>query len=354
MNGQAEITTAEKATNAVNLIKQQEKRFLELDEANGGLVDFTRECLFARQQLLKNDYTLKVAANNPNSLQGAVLNVAAIGISLNPASQHAFLVPRDKQICLDISWRGLTKLATDCGAIKWAKAELVYENDKFTWRGPSEAPMHEADPFSDRGEIKGGYCIAKLPDGSVMTDVMPVAEINKVRDTSQAYKAGGGPWVNWYEEMAKKTLVKRAYKSWPQSTNRERLDKAVEVLNQSEGTPYTIEQHTRYMELFHSGNATEFYLFSLEVGTETWIALFNSFPRGEKTKNKAIARELETQGAQALDDYLREMDTFSASDDVSGVMQLACELNSEELDYIKKRCASETLQIIEANDEDQD
>lgn len=335
------------AVNMIELVKKQEKRFLELDAANGNLVDFTKECLFARQQLLKNDYTLKVASENPNSLQGAVLNVAAIGISLNPASQHAFLVPRKGSICLDISYRGLVKLATDCGAIKWAKAELVYDNDFFEWNGPAEKPTHKADPFSERGEMKGGYVLAMLPDGTVMVEVMPVAEIYKIRDTSEAYKKNYGPWVDWPEEMAKKTIVKRAYKSWPQSTNRERLDKAIEVLNQHEGMAYTIDQHREFMRLFEAKNATGLYLFSLKVGRETWIALFNSFPKGEKTKNKNEIRELERQGVETLQDYIREIDSKAESGDDAGVHELVSELEPLELEYIKYNASEAALAMIE-------
>ena len=92
---------------------------------NFGLV-FKSECLFAKQQITKESFTLDTAVNNPASLRSAILNVAAIGISLNPSLAHAYLVPRDGAICLDISYRGLVKLATDAGAIEWAKAVLVY------------------------------------------------------------------------------------------------------------------------------------------------------------------------------------------------------------------------------------
>ena len=82
----------------IELVKAQEPRFREMDIANGRILDFTQECLFARQQLLKNNFTLDTAAKNPNSLQAAILNVAAIGVSLNPALSHAYLVPRDGAI----------------------------------------------------------------------------------------------------------------------------------------------------------------------------------------------------------------------------------------------------------------
>lgn len=338
--------TKEMAHNAIDIVKRQESKFMELDAANGSLVDFQQECLFARQQLLKNEFTLKTAANNPNSLQGAILNVAAIGISLNPASQHAYLVPRDGAICLDISYRGLSKIATDAGAIKWAKVELVYEHDKFSWRGPAEAPMHEADPFSDRGDVKGGYCIAKLPDGEILTEVMPVDEINKIRDTSKAYQSKKGPWINWYEEMAKKTILKRAYKSWPQTPNRRRVDLAVEALHQSEGTAFTIEQHAEFMELLRKGDALKFYMMRLSLPDHVWIALYNSFDKGHKVEGKKQAAELETQGIAQFNDIKDAIHDAVASDDRGAVEEVLGELDADERDFVLKHLSADAAEYI--------
>ena len=336
------------AVQAIDIIKKQEAKFMELDAANGSLVDFAQECLFARQQLLKNEFTLKTAANNPNSLQAAVLNVAAIGISLNPASAHAYLVPRDGAICLDISYRGLSKIATDAGAIKWAKVELVYEHDKFSWRGPALAPDHEADPFSDRGAIKGGYCIAKLPDGEILTEVMPVEEINKIRDTSKAYQKGGGPWKQWYEEMAKKTILKRAYKSWPQTPNRRRVDLAVEALHQSEGTAYTIEQHTEFMELLRKGDALKFYMMRLSLPDHVWIALYNSFDKGHKVEGKKQAAELENQGIAQFNDIKDAIHDAVASDDRGAVEEVLGELDADERAFVLKHLSADAAEYIQA------
>ena len=330
----------------IQLVHEQKPRFTELDKANGHLLDFTQECLFARQQLLKNRYTLEVAAVNPNSLQAAILSIAAIGISLNPANQHAYLVPRDGAICLDISFQGLKKLATDSGAILWAKVELVYENDTFKWRGPAEAPMHEADPFDGRGAMKGGYCLAKLPDGTILTEVMPVAEINKIRDTSKAFQKKSGPWVNYYEEMAKKTIIKRAYKSWPQTGDRRRLDSAVESLHQSEGTRYTIDHQARYMEALEGGKALEFFCLREEVGTDTWCALFNSFPKGEKTRQKQVSRELEAKGEQIISEYRDALTQACEGDDHGAAQEILEELDTHELGVVLGTLNSTTLEWV--------
>lgn len=338
------------ARELIELVHEQKDRFSKLDKANGHLLDFTQECLFARQQLLKNEYTLKVAGENPNSLQAAILNVAAIGISLNPANQHAYLVPRDGQICLDISYRGLVKLATDSGAIKWAKVELVYENDDFSWCGPAEAPEHRADPFSDRGALKGGYCIAKLPDGDILVEVMPIEEINKIRDTSKAYQNKKGPWINWYEEMAKKTVLKRAYKSWPQTPNRQRMDVAMEALNQSEGMAFTIDEHAEFMQLLRNEDALGLYLFRYRVGDHKWMALQGSFDKGEKVKNKDRLVELSKQGFNLFNQYIQSLKDAANNDDSSAAQELLAELKEGERDAILAACDEETHAFLQSNE----
>ena len=289
---------ASKMTAIMDVVNSQQERFLKLDGANGKLLDFRQECLFAQQQLAKSDFAATTAHGNLNSLKAAIMNVAAIGISLNPATQHAYLVPRDGRICLDISYRGLVKLATEAGAITWAKAELVFENDQFAYKGPSSPPEHTADVFGERGELKGGYVIAKLPDGDVLIDTMSVAEIHKVRDTSKAFQKNSGPWKDWYHEMCKKTLIKRAYKSWPQTAGRIRLDKAVEALNEHEGMAFTIEQQTEFMRLLRDDDAIGFYVFVKGLEVEAHQALFGSFEAGQKTADKNRARDLIQRGAE--------------------------------------------------------
>ncbi len=122
-------------TKLLEIIKSESlaKTFGDLNADNRNIV-WSKEYMFASQQLQKSPFTMSVAIGNPASVRAAILNVAAIGISLNPALGHAYLVPRGGVICLDISYRGLIKKATDSGSIKWAKADAVYEKDKFDWK----------------------------------------------------------------------------------------------------------------------------------------------------------------------------------------------------------------------------
>lgn len=197
-------------------------------------LNFEREAGFAIQLLSGNEWAMKVATQNRQSVIDAVTNIAAIGISLNPAKKQAYLVPRDGKVCLDISYIGLLDLAIQSGSIRWGQAELVYSGDRFKRCGFDKPPIHEYEEFSrDRGEIVGVYVVVKTADGDYLTTTMNIDEVYAIRDRTSAWRAWMEkkkrcPWVTDEGEMVKKTVIKRAYKLWPKT---ERLDTAIHYLN---------------------------------------------------------------------------------------------------------------------------
>lgn len=216
--------------NIVEFVKSQESLF------SGAVTDqsvtWSKESQFAIQLFQKNDFLAKTAIANPTSAQNAIINVAAIGISLNPASKLAYLVPRDGMVCLDISYMGLLHIAQSAGVIRWGQCKLVHANDNYESNGLDKAPTHKYNAFASpeqRGEVIGGYCTVKTCDGDYLTEEMSLAEIKQTEATS---KAKNGPWKNFWSEMARKTIVKRASKYWPRA---ERLDNATNMLNEDEG-----------------------------------------------------------------------------------------------------------------------
>lgn len=197
-------------------------------------INFEREAGFAIQILTSGDYISKLAAGDRQSVVNAVTNIAAIGISLNPAKKQAYLVPRKGKVCLDISYMGLIDLAVQAGSILWAQADLVYANDAFALNGFDKPPTHSYNPFSkERGDMVGAYVVVKTPSGDYLTDCMSREEIDAIKNRSESVKAGkSSPWDTDYGEMSKKTVVKRAYKYWPKA---DRLDAAIHHLNTDGG-----------------------------------------------------------------------------------------------------------------------
>jgi recombination protein RecT len=231
------------AKDVYQIVEFQEQAFSHMltDDA----ISWAKESQFAMQMLQSNQYLNEAAWKNKASLKNAIINVASIGISLNPALKHAYLVPRSVKkgapaaICLDISYMGLMHLAQQTGSILWGQAKIVYAGDKYENTGIDSAPSHKSNPFKpnkDRGEVIGAYCTVKTSDGSYLTEEMNIDELNKIRDSS---KASNGPWKTWPEEMMRKSVVKRASKYWPKVG---RLSQAVDVINQSEGIDFQEEK----------------------------------------------------------------------------------------------------------------
>ena len=210
----------------VEFVQQQEGMFLE--RVCDDKVKFSTESQFAIQAFQGNKFLADTARKNMASLQNAIINVASIGISLNPANKHAYLVPRDGKICLDISYMGLLHLAMTTGSIKWGQCKLVHASDTYASNGLDKAPTHSYNPFlntNDRGAVIGAYCTVKTADGDYLTEEMSFDDIKKIENSS---KAKNGPWKTHWNEMARKTVVKRASKYWPKV---ERLDEAIHNLN---------------------------------------------------------------------------------------------------------------------------
>jgi recombination protein RecT len=102
-------------------------------------------------------------------------------------------------------------------------AQVVYEKDHFVWNlGFDEDVEHNpprAGPAARQGDRRlcdGG------PEGRLaLLEVMSLEEIEKVRAVS---RAGQRPWVTWWGEMARKTVMRRLSKRLPMSTDRDDFD----------------------------------------------------------------------------------------------------------------------------------
>lgn len=226
-------------------LKESKRRF-EVQNKKVGMLDFAQEARFALTAMSNNKQLLEC---DPETLKDSMVNLAAMGLSLNPAAQQAALIPRwnSKKHCLDCTaspqYRGLMKLATDTGLITNITAEVVFrcEEDSFDVDLGSRPylkhkPKIFASPDDRRLDLKdleanqmiGSYCIAHLRDSEYPhITVMDLTEVLAIANASDAFnprprgnrpaKAPSGPWVYWGGEMVKKAVIRRASKQWPLS-----------------------------------------------------------------------------------------------------------------------------------------
>mgnify|MGYP000187311631 FL=1 len=244
-------------------------------------VRWEEECEFAKQAIVRNE---RLQQCIPWTVQDAIKNVASIGLTLNPALGLAYLVPeyskglKGQECLLRISSKGLVRLATDCGVIRLAKAEIVKELDEFAYKGIFELPEHKMNPFQDRGKTIGVYCVAKLTTGEFMTDVMSMEDIKKCESAAKIKDV----WANWFEEMAKKSMIKRAQKQWPKSKESERLERAITYDNEHEGAEFNQAEQPKAQEALPQPKRA-----LSELGLMDAI---NKIKNGELTKERLFAR----------------------------------------------------------------
>ena len=213
--------------------------FLELRK--GHLADMLPASLglgpdkFIKLALVATKRQPKLLQCDMNSVFQALMNCAELGLDPSGVTGEASLVPYGKTCQLIIGYRGYIALARRSGQLKQIETHVVYSNDKFTLKyGLNPVLEHEPNLKDEPGEAMAFYCVARLADEAVHVEVMTAREVNRIRDESlsKAYDKAQSPWTKHYVEMARKTVVRRAAKYLPQSTE---LQRAIEHDDDIEG-----------------------------------------------------------------------------------------------------------------------
>lgn len=177
---------------------------------------------------------LGLASRNPLILDCTPLSVVkatlqAVELGLEPGSSlgEFYFVPfrngktGQREVQGIPGYRGLIQLARRSGEISTITAEAVYEGDEFEVElGLTPKLVHRPDYDNENREntlkLKFVYAVAHFKDGGYQFQVMSRKQIELIRRRSKA--ADSGPWVTDYEEMSKKTVIRRLAKYLPLST----------------------------------------------------------------------------------------------------------------------------------------
>lgn len=162
------------------------------------------------------------------SFMGAIMQCAQLGLEPGAALGHAYLIPfkvkkkvggqwttvrTDCQLI--IGYRGMIDLARRSGQMISLGARSVHANDTFSYSLGLDETLTHVPADGDRGQLTHVYAVAKLKGGGVQFEVMSRSDIDAVRKSSKA--GTDGPWVTHYDEMAKKTVIRRLFKYLPVS-----------------------------------------------------------------------------------------------------------------------------------------
>lgn len=172
--------------------------------------------------------TPKLGECERTSVLGSLMTCAQLGLRPGVLG-HAYLLPfwdnraRTNKAQLVIGYQGMIQLAHRSGEIKSLIARTVHENDEFDVDyGLADSLVHKPNLFGDRGDPIAYYAIAKFNSGGHVFMVMTQAEMLRYRDLhAKARTREGrivGPWVDHFEGMCLKTVIRQLFKYMPKST----------------------------------------------------------------------------------------------------------------------------------------
>lgn len=178
---------------------------------------FTRIALTA----LSNTPELKKCT--ATSLMGGLMQAAQLGLEPNTPLGQAYLIPYKNKGTLEcqfqVGYKGMLDLAYRSDTIKTVQAYVVYENDKFEYELGLEPKLKHIPATSNRGEPVQVYAIFKTNNDGYGFEVMSIDDVKEHgKKYSKSFNSQYSPWTTNFEEMAKKTVIKKVLKYAPLKT----------------------------------------------------------------------------------------------------------------------------------------
>lgn len=178
---------------------------------------------FTRMVLTAMSNNPQLQQCTPNSFLGAMMQAAQLGVEPNTPLGQAYLIPYRNHGTLEVQfqlgYKGLIDLAYRSGEITDISAHEVYENDTFEYELGLEPKLKHIPALQDRGNVILYYAVYHTKNGGYGFEVMSVDDIHQHKNKfSKAAGKGFSPWSTNFDEMAKKTVIKKLLKYAPIKT----------------------------------------------------------------------------------------------------------------------------------------
>lgn len=219
-------TLANTAKKAVKAEKPEDKMKKYVQSMSGEIAKALPSVMtperFTRIVLSTLSSNPKLAQCTPNSFLASMMTAAQLGVEPNTPLGQAYLIPYRNHGTMEcqfqIGYKGLIDLAYRSGEVTLVQAHEVCENDDFTYSFGLNPDLHHIPATGDRGEVTHYYAVWKGKNGGFGFEVMSREDVEKHgKRFSKSYN--NSPWQTNFDEMAKKTVLKKALKYAPMKTD---------------------------------------------------------------------------------------------------------------------------------------
>lgn len=228
------------------------------------------------------------------SLLGACMKAAQDALLLD-GREAALVIFKGKAQYMPMV-AGILKKVRQSGQISTITAHVVYERDEFDYQlGDDERIFHKPNILQDRGKPVAVYCIARAIDGGAFREVMSTAQVEKIR--LRAPGGQKGPWVTDWDEMARKTVVRRLSKYLPSSTD---LDRVLGRDNEPDGGPVqaaTVGEITNQLEPVDV--ITD---LNQQIAAASTAAVSDADSGSQSPSQEAVTEQIQPQEAEIIRD----------------------------------------------------
>ena len=173
--------------------------------------DFNRERFVQNCLAVMNETPQLAKINKAETIQG-LLKGAYLGLDF--MNRECYLIPYGTKVQFQTDYKGEIKFTKKYSTRKIMDiyAKVVREGDTFTEEIIDGKPSIDFKPITfNKGDIIGAFAVVLFKDGGMMYEVMSVEDINSVRNNySKASQSKA--WKNSFDEMCKKTVLRRLCK----------------------------------------------------------------------------------------------------------------------------------------------
>lgn len=203
-------TAIQKTSNTTLTLQQLVKSDAIIKSAERTLGDKGRQ--FLTSVLALANSSPKIAECDPMTTYNSCLTAATLDLPVNQNLGFAYIVPYKNKGKMEaqfqMGWRGFVQLAMKTGQFQSLGTRAVYENelagvDSFTGEPKFNFQVEK------EGKVIGYMAYFILLNGFRKAEFMTKEELEQhAKRYSQTFKRGFGVWVDNFEAMAKKTVLK--------------------------------------------------------------------------------------------------------------------------------------------------
>ena len=208
-----------------NLIKTNNETILQLQNEAVSIINpqtqsdderlLTNSLYYLNEETKNNKQLGSAIQANPVKFAIYLKNLITLGVDIS--QRQAYFLPYGNEITSVLDYKTLMALIKKYTNVKSIDAQLVYENETFKVE-QGKVVEHSQNPFAtkeQKGNLVGAYSVFTLEDNTRDYYFASLEEINKVKECSKSANSKFSPWNNWYDEMVKKTVIRKGMKFYP-------------------------------------------------------------------------------------------------------------------------------------------